>query len=167
MSPGAAHPRLTSTVTSLWRCGDVAGAYPIFSGLGAGLFPGRWNTPASPMIYAAENLSTALLEKLVQLNGVLPGGMHAVEILVADGVSIEHFDVHAFPGWVADEHITKTFGEAWFREGRSLLLRAPSVPAAMMDYNVLINPNHPDFGRLTTKIPIPIHWDQRLFPPSP
>ena len=119
------------------------------------------------MIYAAETFSTALLEEQADLNGVLPAGMHAVEILVPDGVSIEHFDVHAIPGWVGDEHATKAFGDAWFGEGRSLLLRVPSVPAAMMDHKVLINPNHPDFRRLTTKAPIPVHWDQRLFPPAP
>lgn len=163
MPPSGAHPRLTEAITSLWRLGDVGGAYPIFSGVGAGLYPGRWNTPASPVIYAAESFSTALLEKLVHLNGVLPDRMHAVEVLIPDNVSIEHANVHAIPGWPHDESETKAFGEAWFQEQRALLLRVPSLPAAMIDHNVLINPNHPDFARLQTKTPFPVYWDRRLF----
>ena len=163
MAPGSAHPRITGTILSLWRCGDPSAGHPIFSGLGAGLFPGRWNTPASPMIYASETFSTALLEKLAHLNGVLPDNMHGVEVVVPDGVSIEHFDVHAIPDWVSNETATKTRGDAWYHAKRSLLLRVPSVPAAMVDHNVLINPTHPDFARLATKTPFPVHWDARLF----
>ena len=163
MGPAGAHPRLTDIVGSIWRCGDTAGTYPIMSALGAGLYPGRWNTAASPLIYASETFSTALLETLVHLNGILPDGMHAIEILVPDGISIERFDVHSVPGWVADESATKAFGNTWYRENRSLLLRVPSIAAAMIDHNVLINARHPDFARLGTKTPLPVHRDRRLF----
>lgn len=167
MPPALAHPRRTDAVRSVWRCGDAAGGFPIFSGIGAALFPGRWNTAASPVIYASETFSTALLEKLAHLNGVLPAGMHGVEAVLPDGVSIEHVDVHAIPSWVANEADTKGFGDRWFREARSLLLRVPSVAAAMVDYNVLINPGHAEFGRLSVKTPFPVHWDRRLFTAKP
>ena len=44
-----------------YRIGDPEGAYPIFDAAGSKLYPGRWNTPASPMIYACEHYSTAML----------------------------------------------------------------------------------------------------------
>jgi len=46
-----------------YRIGDPAGAYPIFDAAGSKLYPGRWNTPTSPLIYASEHYSTAMLEK--------------------------------------------------------------------------------------------------------
>ena len=38
-----------------YRIGDPDGVYPIFDATASRLYPGRWNTPASPMIYAGEN----------------------------------------------------------------------------------------------------------------
>lgn len=167
MPPLPAHPRLTGVTASFWRCGDINGAFPLFSGIGAGLYPGRWNMPQSPMIYTSETFSTALLEKLAHLNSILPSGMHGVEVLAPDGLSIEYFDLLAVPNWLADQHATKAFGDGWFQQRRSLLLRVPSVPAAALDCNMLINPNHDDFVRLVTKPPFPVHWDRRLFQAVP
>ena len=46
------------------NCGTsrILGAYPIYDTEGARLFPGRWNTETSPIIYASEHYSTAMLE---------------------------------------------------------------------------------------------------------
>ncbi len=163
MPPTPAHPRQTNHIFSIWRCGDGTGAFPLFSGVGAGLYPGRWNLASSPLIYTSENFSTALLEKLVILGGELPPAMHGVEIIVPDGVSIEHFNPAEIPGWVNRQHETKLWGDAWFRDRRSLLARVPSVCAALIDHNILVNPSHPDFRRLQDKTPFPIPWDRRLF----
>lgn len=164
--PTAAHPRQTNDIQSIWRCGDAAAAYPLLSGVGAGLYPGRWNLPTSPMIYTAETFSTALLEKLTMLGGEMPAAMHGVEIIVPDGVRIEHFNPAVIPDWINRSHETRVWGDAWFRRQRSLLLRVPSVCAALIDHNVLVNPSHPDFARLKDKPPFPIHWDRRLFHPA-
>ena len=59
-------------VLKSYRIGDPAGAYPIFDATGSTIFPGRWNTPGSPIIYSSEHYSTALLEKLVHGSGSLP-----------------------------------------------------------------------------------------------
>ena len=46
---------------------------PNFDATGSKLYPGRWNTVASPMIYASEHYSTAMLfEKLAHGSGRLP-----------------------------------------------------------------------------------------------
>lgn len=70
---------LDRTLTA-FRIGDPAGAYPIFDAAGSTLAPGRWNKRGSPLIYASEHYSTALLEKLVRGSGRLPPNQHYVEI---------------------------------------------------------------------------------------
>lgn len=165
MAPTPAHPRQTNSILSIWRLGDTAAAFPIFSGTGAGLYPGRWNLPSSPLIYTAEHFSTALLEKLVLLNGMLPPAMHGVEIIVPDGISIEHFNPTDIPDWVNRQHETQSWGDAWYKSRRSLLLRVPSIPAGLIDYNILVNPVHPEFVRLKDRVPFPVYWDRRLFGP--
>jgi len=146
-----------------FRIGDPAGAYPIFDATGSMLAPGRWNTPGSPMIYAAEHYSTALLEKLVHGSGRLPPNQHFIRITVPSGVSYEVFSPAALPGWdTMPATVSKRFGEEWCRQRRSLVLLVPSV-VARLDRNVLINPAHPEFSRLETSLHEPVYWDRRLF----
>lgn len=146
-----------------FRIGDPAGTYPIFDATGSMLAPGRWNTPGSPMIYAAEHYSTALLEKLVHGSGRLPPNQHFIRITVPSGVSYEVFSPAALPGWdTMPATVSKRFGEEWCRQRRSLVLLVPSV-VARLDRNVLINPAHPEFSRLETSLHEPVYWDRRLF----
>lgn len=148
---------------SAYRIGDPAGTYPIFDATGSTIAPGRWNTPASPVIYTSERYSTALLEKLVHGSGRLPPNQHYVEITIPRGLSYEVFAPEMLPGWDAMPALpSKLFGEAWRRERRSAILIVPSV-VARLDNNVLINPVHPEFRSITASLHRPVFWDQRLF----
>ncbi|MBY0335736.1 MAG: RES family NAD+ phosphorylase [Acetobacteraceae bacterium] len=148
-----------------YRIGDPAGAHPIFDATGSTLAPGRWNTDATPVIYAAEHYSTAMLEKLVHGAGRLPPNQHYVAITVPRGVSYEVLDTAALPGWdAADESVAQLYGAAWVREARSAVLIVPSV-VARLDSNVVINPAHPEFRHITASLHRPVHWDRRLFGP--
>jgi RES domain-containing protein len=107
-------------VLKCYRIGDPAGTYPIFDARGSALFPGRWNTASSPMIYASEHYSTAMLEKLVHGGGRLPPGQHFIEILIPNGVSYEMFDAAAIPDWYQSSMAaSRPFGERWQQEKRS------------------------------------------------
>ena len=153
---------LDRTLTA-YRIGDPAGAYPIFDAGGSRLFPGRWNTPAAPMIYASETYSTAMLEKLVHGSGAIPPNQHFVEITIDAGVSYEVFSEAHNPGWEApDERVSKAYGEAWRLAGRSAILIVPSV-VARMERNFLLNPQHADFSRIRAGLHRPVWWDSRLF----
>jgi RES domain-containing protein len=146
-----------------FRIGDPAGNYPIFDATGSMLAPGRWNTPGSPMIYAAEHYSTALLEKLVHGSGRLPPNQHFIRITVPGGASYEVFSQPSLPGWdTMPATVSKRYGEDWCRQRRSLVLLVPSV-VARLDRNVLINPAHPEFSRIETSLHEPVYWDRRLF----
>lgn len=153
---------LDRTLTA-FRIGDPDGLYPIFDASGARLAPGRWNTATTPLIYASEHYSTAMLEKLANGSGVLPPNQHYIEITIDAGVSYETFPSDRHEGWAApDMAVSRRYGEAWALERRSAILLAPSV-VARLETNVLINPGHPEFRRITAGLHQPVWWDARLF----
>lgn len=150
-------------VLTCYRIGDPDGAYPIFDATGSKLYPGRWNTPASPMIYTSEHYSTAMLEKLVHGSGSLPPNQHFVTITLPNGVSYEILNEAHLPDWAHENcRAAKAHGEAWRVQKRSLLLIVPSV-VARVDRNILINPDHPEFQAVTTSLHQPVWWDARLY----
>jgi RES domain-containing protein len=57
-------------------------------------------------------------------------------------------------------------GDSWLRSGRSAVLRLPSatVPEDYMEYNYLLNPAHPDFGKIKIGKPRVFKIDPRLGP---
>jgi RES domain-containing protein len=153
----------TDRVLTCFRIGDPDGAYPIYDTEGARLFPGRWNTETSPIIYTSEHYSTAMLEKLVHANSVLPPNQHYIRITIPNGVGYEVFRTAQHRGWDAkNETICKAFGETWYREQRTTLLLVPSIPARL-ERNILINPLHPDSTGITHDLPEPVWWDERLY----
>ena len=146
-----------------YRIGDPRGAHPIFDATGSTLAPGRWNTAGSPVIYASEHFSTALLEKLVHGSGALPPNQHFVEITIPRGATYEVFAPASLPGWdTMPASVSIAFGEAWLRGKRSLTLLVPSV-VARIERNVLINPAHPEFKDVRSSLHEPVFWDRRLF----
>jgi RES domain-containing protein len=153
----------TDRVLTCYRIGDPAGAFPIYDSEGARLYPGRWNTPSSPIIYTSEHYSTAMLEKLAHSNLVLPANQHFIAITIPNGISYEVFPTAAYPGWDSrDETICKSFGQDWYDEKRSALLIVPSL-AARIERNFLINPQHPDTKGITHALAEPVWWDRRLY----
>lgn len=156
--------RKSDRVLTCYRIGDPAGLYPIYDDEGSRLYPGRWNTGDSPAIYTSEHYSTAMLEKLVHANGVLPPNQHFIRITIPRGVSIEQFDPAEHAGWDSrNEEVSKLFGERWHRERRSALLFVPSIPARI-EFNLLINRSHPDAAAIEAGPPEPVWWDERLYP---
>jgi RES domain-containing protein len=157
--------QILDRLLTAYRIGDPQGAHPIFEAAGSLQFPGRWNTPASPVIYASEHFSTAMLEKLVQGSGQLPPNQHYIEITIPNGSSYEMLDTAALPDWHAGSaSASKAFGEAWQKEKRSLVPIVPSV-VARIEKNILINPEHSEFGGVTTSLHQPVWRDARLFAP--
>jgi RES domain-containing protein len=155
--------KLDRTLTA-YRIGDPDGAFPIFDAAGSRLFPGRWNLPETPVIYASEHYSTALLEKLVHAAiGKLPPNQHFIGITLPRGLSYEVVAKDSLPGW-DDRSMTaaRRFGAAWIRERQSAILMVPSI-VARMERNIVINPAHPEFGQIETTLAEPVWWDERLF----
>ena len=133
-----------------------SGRYPLFDGAGAAASGvARWNSRGRHIIYAAEHYATALLEKAAQLNSVrLPRSLVFLRITIPDAVSVEQVRVQDLAGWDADDRrASQRFGDAWYDEGRSLILFVPSLAAPGLERNVLINQRHPQFRRLKASDP--------------
>jgi RES domain-containing protein len=153
----------TGDELTCYRIGDPDGLFPILDTEGSRLYPGRWNTAASPMRYASEHYSTAMLEKLVHLGGILPANQHYLPIRIPRGTSLEVFRPDEHPGWDGrNERIAKAFGAAWFASKRTALLIVPSLPARI-ERNVLINLTHPEAAAIVPGVAEPVWWDERLF----
>jgi RES domain-containing protein len=145
------------------RIGDPDGKYPIFDATGARLSPGRWNNSGSPVIYASEHDSTAVLEKLVRIAAELPPNQHFIQITIPNGMSYEILNPAHLPGWnTTKPGIPQTYGETWQTSRRSLMPLVPNV-VARMELNVLINPEHAEFPRITHSLHRAVWWDRRLF----
>ncbi|MEZ2311102.1 RES family NAD+ phosphorylase [Paraburkholderia sp. RCC_158] len=139
--------------------------HTVWSGTGAMLVGGRFNSPGRPVIYGALNFAGAMLEVLIHARiGKVPKHHVWVETQVPDDLLVERMDAGDLPpGWDApDAQVARRFGDRWIEEGRSAVLVVPSV-VARAECNAVVNPAHPDAGRLTISAPQPVMWDQRLF----
>jgi RES domain-containing protein len=146
-----------------WRIAD--GRFNPFSPVGASLVGGRWNSPGLGVICASRSYAGAMLECLAHAGiGRVPRTHVAIEIAIAETVAVERHDERGLPaGWDhADLHVARAFGDGWIRERRTAVLVVPSV-VARREGNVLINPQHPDFGLIVAGSPEPVIWDARLF----
>lgn len=154
--------RVLAESLGCYRIGDPEGEWPIFSGEGASLHPGRWNDRGQAAVYASLCYSTGLLEMLAR-SSVMPPGQHYIEIGLPAGTSYEELNEARLPGWAdSSQSQARAFGARWYRERRSAILIVPSV-VARVDRNVVINSEHPDFRRIRAGREIPVWWDERLF----
>jgi RES domain-containing protein len=139
--------------------------HPVWSGTGAMLVGGRFNSPGRAVIYGALNFAGAMLEVLVHARiGKVPKHHVWVEARVPEDVSIERVNVEDLPvGWDApDAQAARRFGDQWIEEARSVVLVVPSV-VARAECNAVVNPAHPDAARLVVSTPQAVVWDERLF----
>ncbi len=129
-------------------------------GMGASMMGGRWNSLGVGPIYTAENYSGAFLELVVKLGSVAVGPVyHYCEITVPDEVAVE--DSHFPLAGLDRESATRRYGNSWWKELRTAVLRVPSA-VTRVESNFLLNPRHPQFGLLQVSGPMPVWVDPRL-----
>jgi RES domain-containing protein len=148
----------------LWRFGGAG--FPLFSGEGARLKGGRWNLKGTPAIYVAASFAAGVLEVMVHANiGRVPRGVHFIAIDIPDDAPVDRLRPEDLDGW--DAHPPKSsveYGTKWLRGAKGLVLMVPSAVTGGMDENAVINPAHPDFGRVVVGPEAPVRLDPRLFP---
>ena len=151
-------------MVTAWRIVATRFVVDAFSGEGALINGGRWNSPGVRMVYTAGSISLALLELLVHL-----GNTEALRSYSLCSVKFEESLVSSLGrgslprGWrksPAPESL-QALGDDWISAGASVVLR---VPSAIVDDegNYLINPEHADFRRLKIGVPKPFDLDDRL-----
>ena len=137
--------------------------YPSDSGKGAARYGGRWNPAGVEAIYAATSVSLAALEVLVHFS-VLPRDFVLTEIRVPDGVLVESLRREDLPAkWdlLSSSAATQEIGRIWAADLRSAVLSVPSA-IVPVDRNYVLNPKHPEFGRIRFLRPAPFRFDIRL-----
>ena len=136
------------------------------SGKGAALRGARWNGAGVEVIYVATNRSLAMAEVAVHLSlATMPGDYMMVTILIPDEVRIKKLSAAQLPqDWNQFPHPSSTqqIGNRFIAENKYAVLRVPSA-VTKGDYNLLINPAHPDCKKIKITSIEKFPFDKRIF----
>jgi RES domain-containing protein len=127
-----------------------------FSGEGARIAAGRWNARGTRAVYLSGSVSLAALETLLHAGRAaltMPFVIFRVEI--PDDLEIESILADKLPNnWRQQPapDSTRRLGSEWVARGAAVALRLPSV-LVPEEYNLLLNPSHPDFAKLRISKP--------------
>ena len=138
----------------------------VLSGKGAAIKGARWNSVGVELIYTAANRSLAMAEVAVHFTlATLPADYIMMTIFIPDNTSLQKVNAKDLPAdWNVFPHpvTTQAIGDQFIAAGKYCVLQIPSA-VTQGDFNLLINPNHPDFKKIriisTEKFP----FDKRIF----
>jgi RES domain-containing protein len=147
-----------------WRIASRKYAATAFTGEGAARYPGRWNKSGVPVIYLATSMAVGILEILVHVTD-----RSYLNAYVAIPVSIPDAFIEKLEPLPEDwqqlpepyPESTQDAGTVWATSLRSLALQVPSaiVPS---EFNLVLNPKHPDMPKVKIGEPVPLVIDPRL-----
>lgn len=145
-----------------WRICKAKYVQAAFDGTGAKKAGGRWNSIGTSMVYTSESLALATLEATVHLPSYELLKIYQCIPIIFDDSLVEspdfipeEWDLHP-PG-----PASQFFGDQWVKKGRSPVLKVPSIIIPGED-NYLVNPNHPDFKKMSIGSPLDYPYDSRL-----
>ena len=114
------------------------------------------------MVYASLAYEGALLEQLAHVPaGDLPDGQVASRIVIPKDCAVPEISDAQHPDWRSGA-TSQGIGAAWVESGRSVALRVPSLVAQPWGWNVILNPLHPDFARVSVAEAVDVVWDARF-----
>lgn len=121
------------------------------SGIGARLYGGRWNHKGTSIIYTSETRALATVEYLVHVPlAMAPTDLSIASLEIPDGIIPGEISTSDLPGnwreFPAPVELAE-LGTRWALAGNMLLLRVPSAVVAH-EFNMLINPAHPDMKQV-------------------
>jgi RES domain-containing protein len=136
------------------------------SGKGAAIKGARWNSIGVELVYTATNRSLAMAEVAVHFTlATLPEDYVMLTLKAPDDLSIKQLseedlpiDWHAFPHPVS----TQKIGDDFVFENNYCGLLIPSV-VTKGDFNLLLNPKHPEFGKVFVSKIERFPFDNRIF----
>jgi len=147
-----------------WRIVKPYRVEDAFSGEGARLVGGRWNSVGTPMIYTAESKALVALELLVHLDqqSVLDNYL-CIPIRFSESI-LRVLDASGLPAeWRGHPppRSIQRLGDQWVEARVSVVLEVPSV-LIPSERNYLLNPQHTDFGKIEIGAPEPFEFDPRV-----
>ncbi|MDQ3747676.1 MAG: RES domain-containing protein [Acidobacteriota bacterium] len=138
----------------------------MFDGEGAFLFGGRWNSRGTRILYTAGSLSLAALEMLVHLNDeeiLLSYSFATAEFNESLILPVEEF--RALPENWSDSPPPldiQRIGDEWANSRASVVLKVPTS-VLPVEFNYLINKEHPEFSKVKFGKPQTFTFDERLY----
>ncbi|MEX2600660.1 MAG: RES family NAD+ phosphorylase [Balneolaceae bacterium] len=135
------------------------------SGEGARRYGGRWNHKGVAVLYTSPTASLAALEMLVNTSvASLPNDLQLMVLSVPDSIPAGRIDMNRLPGnwsgWPSPEPLMN-IGSDWIAAQSSLLLFVPSA-VIPTEWNVLINPGHPDIENVKQMAVHDFRFDKRF-----
>jgi RES domain-containing protein len=129
----------------------------------------RWNAAGQRVVYTGGSLALSCLEMVVHKSGAsLASGDFSVSIISIDDsliideiTSAKLFALDDQWTQIINYPITQQIGDKWLRDGRSAILKVPSA-IIDLEYNYLINPDHPDFSKIEIASISDFTFDPRL-----
>lgn len=148
-----------------WRIAKKKYANSAFDGEGSRRRGGRWTPKGLPAVYTAQTESLAALEQFVQIGDE---GQYiqfvCFKIKIPEEMIVE-IDISSLPNNWKDTpapDILKAYGAEWLTQGRSAVLKAPSV-LIPSECNFILNPIHPDFQKIKISAPEEFCYDPRMW----
>ena len=148
----------------VWRIFSGRFRDSAFSGVGGLYAARRWNHLGTEIVYTSTSRALAAMEFFVNLDPIeAPDDLLMAEASVPDA-NIETIGLDALPrNWRGlDNKRCRDVGSEWARSLRSVALKVPSV-VVDGDWNVLLNPRHPEFGKVKIGAAKPFRFDERMF----
>ena len=147
-----------------WRIAKAKHVVSAFTGEGARLYGGRWNSSNSGMVYTAGSISLATLEMFVHLRNEIVMGRYVIFEVTFDSSLVSAVNIDELPDTWRDcpsPHEVQIIGDEWIRSGCSAVLKVPSavIPS---EFNFLLNPNHKHFGKIDIGPEEALLFDKRL-----
>lgn len=135
------------------------------TGIGSKLYGGRWSPPGIPIIHTSESRALAALEFYVHLGNRPPlADTSIASIEINDGASARKIAIEDLPSdWkeYPAPIVLYNIGVNWVKSGDCLLMLVPSVQIPQ-EYNILINPAHPEMKHIKIVKVEKFIYDQRL-----
>ncbi len=152
---------------TVWRITKTTDQGRAFSGEGARLYGGRWNSKGTAVVYTAATRSLAVLEVLVHVRNATQAGLSIPYSLIPASMDehlIEELPSSSLPSdWRTEPPVdsTRFIGDAWVASSRTPVLSVPSV-IVPEERNFILNPAHPLFAEIHFGSPGPCPFDARL-----
>lgn len=148
----------------VWRLCSRRYQKTAFSGQGGLYAARRWNEKGHLIVYTATSRALAVVEFFVNLEpNQAPDDLMLLEATVPDTL-VEELDLGRLPrNWFeANNRECQKIGTEWLRSQRSVGFKVPSVPVRG-DWNVVLNPAHPEFRQVKIQSEEPFFYDERMF----